>query len=314
MKREVNRPAATITAIIMGILVCVLFITGMISRKNAEKKSNEYQHATAIIMEYEEHEHEDSDGDEYYTYSATIRYEAGTEILTQSTKDIFRYEPEIGESIDVMYHPKNSNEYYVAEKDWLTGKFFPSDFSGDGLLFSGVLCLSFFVILVGFLIPGDKAGAVCISFGLILIGLSGIVFAFILKKFSLILMSFFGIIGVIILYIVLTRSKEQLDRDAKASEYIRLFIVREIIYDELGKPVVIFAKKENVYDEEYYSYVDYHGKFQVGDKYQLDTQLITDYTNTKSFRGIMATDISYISQEHFLPLSALAQAIFKTVN
>lgn len=316
IKRSVNKKAAIITTIVLTILIILFFFLSIRFRMSAEQKSKEYKHVLGTILDYECYEHEDDDDNEYYTYSVTVQYKADSEMITQVTDDIFNYKPYIDDNMDIMYNPNDAYDYYVAKVDWLSGGYYPYDFSGDGFLLTAFLCLTFWIMIVGLLLPWEKMAALGVGFSLFLLGIIGLVFTFILDNAGMLLLIIFAVPGVIIIYRTLFVPKDKLARDAAYAEYARLFIVRDIIYDyeDSGEPVALLAMVQSKSTEEYFSYTDTSCKFKTGEKYQLDIRLITDSTYVRQINGIDAVDISYIPDREFKPLSGALKWAFSAIT
>ena len=315
MKREVNKPAAIITAIVLGILVCVFSVFGIRMRNEAEQRSMEYCHVFGIVIDYKYAGSEGDDGNETYIYSVTIQYEAGEEIITV-VDEIRESEPEIGDNVDIMYNLENVKEYYIAKKDVISGKFFPTDYNGDGLLFTAALLFCFVLFLLALFIPSDKVAAIVVGLSLLLISVFGFAFAFILENLGLILTFPFGLFGIVILYVTIFPPKGKAKREMEAAANFRLFIVRDIIYDSSqgNSPIVLLAMKENANEETYFSYTDNYLRFRMGEKCQLDTGFIMNESPVRLVQGIMTTDISYIPVDEFKPLSPVVEKLFATIN
>lgn len=308
IKRKVNIPASIIILIVLGILLTVLLFFSIKSRHNMEKKSKSYKYTKGTITDYQEHEHEDDDGDDYYTYSYTITYRANFNTYTVTTGDIFNHAPYNNESISIMYNPDNPSKYYTAKKDWLTGLYFSTDYHGDMLLFTFFLFLSIFLIVAAMLVAEGNLVNILLGCGFLLLGLSGLFFAFVMKSLALVFMMVFGVLGIIILYRVIFIPKDKRIQDADYTEYARLFIIRDIFSDASGT-VVLFSQI-NDSGKTLYAYNDNYHRFNMGDKFQLDTRLITDKSAVKQVRDKTGIDISYIPVDEFKPLGRMSNFIF----
>lgn len=302
--------------LIIGILVAV-FSTK--SRFQAAADSVNYEKTQGRIVMTYSHQHEDSDDDTYYTYSADINFHVGSQEYFFETDDFYDSRPDDGDRVEVMYRESNPDDCYVAEKDWLTGKFIPAGKDSDMMIFLALFLFSFGFMLYGMQI-GGKVGGSMLGIGLLLIGIGGVFVGITSHIYPMFILIVFGLAGVLVLYQTLCTSSgssesKKSGKSAAKSE-LRLVIVKEIYADQNGLPsVVLFALMGNDGVEWYYSYrVDMGGKFTVGDKYMLDIAQIDMSAPTVPISVYTTTDISYLPQDAFQTLNRAFEILFSSIH
>ena len=124
---KVQKNVSDGTAIGIGV-VCLLIAAAILffsqhSRFVDAGNANQYRLIEGKVTDVTRHTHQSDDGTSY-SYSAEVSYTVDGEHYTQETEDDFSRNP-YGDKMFVMYKPQNPSEGYVAEKDWMTGKYLP---------------------------------------------------------------------------------------------------------------------------------------------------------------------------------------------
>lgn len=309
MKREVNKPAVFVTAVVLGVLVSVFLALGIYERGKDGRIRDGFNHVLGVVTDYGVYEQENSDGDEYETYSATIVYDAENETITVETDVVFRNAPKVGSYVDILYNPANVYEYYIAKADSSGGNFVRVQSNTYAFFLAAALALCFFMCMIAFLLPNDRVCGLLIGMSLILMAVIGIVFTFLLENGRLLLLIPFGIVGSVILWVNLFRSKETSRREVEASQYVRLFFVQDVVYENIrnGSPIVLLVMQERETADTYFSYVDREFRFHSVERCLLDIRLITDRSKKRVVNNMETTDISYIPSAAFKPLSPMLE-------
>lgn len=316
VERNVSMRTIVLIEIVMVLVTVGLFGWGIYSRVSAVQKSENYEYKRGTVLSSYEYEHEDSDDNTYYTYSAHISFEANGATQRVETEDIFDYEPGVGEYVGIMYNPENVNDFYVSQTDWMTGKEIPLDSDPDALLFGAFILLAFSIVMLGFMVPGDKAPGICIGLGLLLIGVDGVVGGIITGTFAMFILLIFGAVGAFILYQTLFYSKEQIQKMDETGDNLRLFVVRNTSYDSMtGEPVAEFGLIDNNGDSvTKYSMVDTFGKYMIGGRYQIDKRKLKGFTGKREINGEETIDITGIDQSAIEELSPIMEKLFDVIS
>ncbi len=110
----------------------------------------------------------------------------------------------------------------------------------------------------------------------------------------------------------------KMEKDLERTNYLRLFIVRDVFTDTDGKQVVIFSLTASGHSDLYFAYKgEFDYRFVPEAKFQMDIRkLKSGYSDKPAIhiQGYRAVDISHLQTTDFEDLSPIAEKLFDTMS
>ncbi len=269
VKVYASKSTLGIIVLVLTIFVIVFAYWGIGKRYEDIEKHQEYQYKNGVVIGTEAHLYYDDEGDEDYTYSAILEVSQREENIVIETANVFYSEPEIGESIPVLYKERSNGtyDYLLVREDWMTGEYIDIEEDYDRNLVFAIVFLALDLFIFGFMLPRGKVQGVGIGAGLVLLGVSGVFLVGFVGNLGGLFLLLFGAIGVLVLHRMLFVSPEKQKQMLEENKNGRLFRVRDVVYNkENGKDMVVFAMvSKNQGDCAYFSYDSEPGEYRVGD-------------------------------------------------
>lgn len=179
--QSIQQKLYRIAVVFLAVVGIIMFLTSTISRIHAACESKDYILTTGTVSDIwskNEKSTKRRQGD-YLVYGFSVKYQPTGSLREKvlNTDYVFRSPRTVGEEVSVMYHRKNTSEAYIAEKDWLTGKYIPLTKTYDMWLGASIAIMGAALALCGWTQQwkNENKGLVMFFVGII-IAIIGVVF------------------------------------------------------------------------------------------------------------------------------------------
>ncbi len=300
------------------IVMIALIITGIVfgyftitSRFKDNDKSDDYLAADGEIIDVEKYRHQGSEND-YYTYTAEITCVIDGEERVVSTPDEVKKKLKVGRNVIVLYKEGMPEDYYIAQKDWLTGKYLTLGSQNDMLLFMSIFFLTCGMLLTGMRLKKGMAQSLVICCPLMILGIFGAWVGIANRVYPLLLLLVFTAFGALSLFTDIFAPKKQRDaEDENLVNSITVFVT-QVYADSVTyhKNIIMEVYGENpMY---FYYRADQTSDIENGNVFTLDKRKIAG-ANTVEIDGKHMPDISFLRREDFGEVDETAAKLVQTV-